>query len=367
MEINKSGARFSAIVKIGEDLKEESLKTGEAFLHLNRGINQVVGIDLSEIIPMIDFNTHEIRNYARSKGMPGLIKAINAEYFNYLASFDDIFITAGGMHALALTFQTLACTQIWSLSFYWGAYANSIKISGKEHHTYDSFSEIIENPSKFKGAALIICDPNNPTGSKTDDRLLFKVLDILQAQDTVVIWDGPYRRVFYENNDTLYQQLLNYENVIITESFSKSIGLSGQRVGFVHCKDKGFNDELAIRLLYSGNGINAFGQVLVEKLLTTPQGRKSTVDFRRKTRNDIAENIHYLKGKKLLAEEFYEGETPLGIFVIIKKSFEELKEKHIGSVPLGFFTKRSDIDVQRYTRICVSVPQEEFKKYFDRF
>jgi aspartate/methionine/tyrosine aminotransferase len=366
MEINKSGAQFSAIVKIGEDLKDESLKTREDFLYLNRGINQVVGIDLSEIIPMIDFNTPEIRNYARSKGMPGLVKAINDEYFNNLASFDDIFITAGGMHALALTFQTLSCKQIYSLSFYWGAYTNSIKIAGKAHHTYDSFEEILVNPYKFEGAALIICDPNNPTGSKTDDRMLFKVLDLLKDQNTVVIWDGPYRRVFYEQDDTLYQKLLNYENVIITESFSKSIGLSGQRVGFVHCKDQDFKDEFAIRLLYSGNGINSFGQILVEKLLTTPEGKKAAINFRRKTQADIAANILYLKKKGLLAEAIYKDEIPLGIFVIINKSFDELKEKHIGSVPFGFFTKRNDLDVERYTRICVSVPKEEFARYFDR-
>jgi aspartate/methionine/tyrosine aminotransferase len=365
MDILKSGARFSAIVKIGEDLKEESLKTGKEYLYLNRGINQVVGIDLSEIIPMINFNTPEIRNYARSKGSPGLIHAINEEYFGNKASADHIFITGGGMHALALTFQTLAYHNVFSLSFYWGAYTNSIKIAGKEQLFYDSFDDIIRNPEKFNHAALIICDPNNPTGCKTDDNKLFEVLDVFSGQDTIVIWDGPYRRVFYENDDTLYQNLLNYDNVIITDSFSKSIGLSGQRIGFVHCKDQDFNEEFAIRLLYSGNGINAFGQMLVEKILSTTEGKKAAQEFRRKTKADISQNILFLKQNGLLADEFYQNESPLGIFVIIKNSFEELKEKNIGSVPLGFFTKRSDIDVDKYTRICISVPSEDFKTFIE--
>jgi aspartate/methionine/tyrosine aminotransferase len=366
MDILRSGARFSAIVKIGEELKEESLKTGKEYLYLNRGINQVVGIDLWEIIPMINFNTPEIRNYARSKGSPGLINAINQEYFGNKACADHIFITGGGMQALALTFQTLAYQNVFSLSFYWGAYTNTIKIAGKEQRFYDSFDTIIHNPEKFNHAALIICDPNNPTGCKADDKKLFEVLDVLSAQETIVIWDGPYRRVFYENDDPLYQNLLNYNNVIITDSFSKSIGLSGQRIGFVHCKNQEFNEEFAIRLLYSGNGINAFGQLLVEKILTTPEGKKAAQEFRCKTKADIAQNILFLEENGLLADEFYQNESPLGIFVIIKKSFEELKDKNIGSVPLSFFTKRSDIDVNKYSRICVSVPKEDFKTYLEK-
>ncbi len=366
MDVNKSGARFSAIVKIGEDLKSQSLKTGEEFLYLNRGVNQVVGIDLSEIIPTIDFNSVEIQHYAHSKGSKGLRKAINDEYFGGKTSDENIYITAGGMHALALTFQTLGYQKIFSLSFYWGAYTNSIKIAGREHHYYDSFDEIIANPEKFNHAALIICDPNNPTGSKTDDEKLYKTIDILSKQDTVVIWDGPYRRVFMENDDVLYQNLLNYENLVVTDSFSKSVGLSGQRIGFVHCKNQEFNEELAIRLLFSGNGVNTFGQILVEKILSTPQGKKAGLNFRNKTKNDIAENIDLVRQKGLLAEEFYGSDKPTGIFVIVNKSYEELLENKIGSVPLNYFTKRTDIDVNKYSRICVSVPKESFKKYIEK-
>ena len=214
---------------------------------------------------------------------------------------------------------------------------------------------------------MIICDPNNPTGSKTNDAELFDVLDILAGQNTVVIWDGPYRRIFRNRSDMLYQGLLQYNNVIITESFSKSIGLSGQRIGFMHTVNKELQDEFAVRLLYSGNGINAFAQILVEKILTTEEGKKASADFKKKTTEDIAENIRLLKEKGILAEEFYNGAVPYGIFVIVNKSYDELKAKKIGSVPLNYFTKRTDINVDTYTRICVSVPKEDFKKFFEEF
>ncbi|NPA67072.1 MAG: pyridoxal phosphate-dependent aminotransferase [Chlorobi bacterium] len=367
MKIIKSGAKFSAIVKIGEDLREESKKTGKEFLYLNRGINQVVNIDLSKIIPMIDFNSSALQYYPHSKGMPALRAAINKEFFAGKTSGDNIFVTAGGMNALALVFQTLAVETVYTHSLYWGAYTNALKIAGKKQEFYADFNFLKSNYKTFDNAAVIICDPSNPSGSKADDKELFEILDLLGSQNTTVIWDSPYRRLFFDNTDSLYQKLLGYGNVIITESFSKSIGLSGQRIGFMHCKNTGFNEEFAVRLLYSGNGINAFAQILVEKILSTPEGKKAAYDFKKKTVADITENIKLLKDKKLLAEEFYESGTPVGIFVIVNKSFDELKERNIGSVPLSYFTKRNDIDTEKYSRICVSVPKDDFKRFFERF
>ncbi len=367
MKINKSGAKFSAIVKIGEDLREESRKTGKEFLYLNRGINQVVNINLSEIIPMIDFNSSALQYYPHSKGILALRTAINKEFFAGKTSDDNIFITAGGMNALALVFQTLEVETVYTHSLYWGAYTNALKIAEKKQEFYADFNFLKSNYKTFDNTAVIICDPSNPSGSKADDEELFEILNLLGSQNTTVIWDSPYRRLFFDNTDTLYQKLLEYDNVIITESFSKSIGLSGQRIGFMYCKNADFNQEFTVRLLYSGNGINAFAQILVEKILSTPEGQKAAADFKKKTVADITENIKLLKGKNLLAEEFYEPETPVGIFVIINKSFDELKEKNIGSVPLSYFTKRKDIDVENYSRICVSVPKDNFKYFFDTF
>ncbi len=364
MKILESGAKFSAIVKISEDLKELSRETGDEFLYLNRGINQVINIDLSEIIPSISFNSNSLQYYPHSKGMLPLRKAINEEFFGKKASVENIYITSGGMNSLSLVFQTLDIANVYTHSFYWGAYTNALKIAGKQQLFYNDFEYLKENYKDFNNSAIIICDPNNPTGSKANDEDLIEIIDLFSKQNTTVIWDGPYRRLFYDETDTLYQELLKYNNVIITESFSKSIGLSGQRIGFMHSNNKAFNDEFAVRLLYSGNGINAFAQLLVEKILTTPEGKKAASDFKQETTEAIAENISLLKQKKLLPKEFYKEETPVGIFVIVNKTFEELKENKIGSVPLNYFTKRTDIDVEKYSRICVSVPKEKFQEFF---
>ena len=136
MKINKSGAKFSAIVQIGQDLREQSKMTDNEYLFLNRGINQVENIDLSELIPFIDFNSDSIQHYPHSKGLLSLRKAINNEFFGGKTNKENIFITGGGMHALYLVFQSLGIKKVFSHSFYWGAYANVLKIAEKEHLFY---------------------------------------------------------------------------------------------------------------------------------------------------------------------------------------------------------------------------------------
>ncbi len=366
MKINKSTAKYSAIVGIGENLKKKSIETGEEYLFLNRGINQVVNIDLSEIIPMLDFNSAKMQYYPNNKGLPELTEAINKTYFGDKTKTENIFITAGGMNALYLTYRTLDVKKVFTPAFFWGAYTNLFKICKIPHEYYESYNELYENPEKFKNSSIIICDPNNPLGDKFDDEKLIETVGLLEKHNVTVVWDGPYRKLFYDETDNIYERLLEFDNLIITDSFSKSVGLSGQRLGFMHSKNAEFNEEFSIRLLFSGNGINMFAQWAVERILTTPEGKKAALNFRTKTVLDIAKNIEFLKNHGFLAEEFYKDSSPLGIFVIINLNYEQLLEYNIGSVPLNYFTLKKNIDTNKYARICVSVPNEKFEYFFKK-
>ena len=274
MKIKDTGAKYSAIVGIGEQLKKRSEETGQEFLYLNRGINAVVNIDLSEIIPLIDFNSNTIQVYPPNSGILELKKAINNVYFHGNTYPENIFITNGGMNALDLIIRTIDVNNIFIAEYFWGAYKNIMKINSTNFQTYFGLKNIQSNIDELKNNAIIICDPNNPLGTKLDDNELIEAVDILDRNNVTIIWDSPYRRLFMDENDKMYNTLLNYKNVIITDSFSKSIGLSGQRIGFVHSQDKEFNKQFNINLLYNTNGINAFSQILVEKILTTKQGKK---------------------------------------------------------------------------------------------
>lgn len=76
MRINLSKATFSSIVGIGQKVKKAAKETGNHYLELNRGVNSVVGIDLTEIQKLIDFNSKEFQLYAPNLGIDSLRKSI---------------------------------------------------------------------------------------------------------------------------------------------------------------------------------------------------------------------------------------------------------------------------------------------------
>lgn len=374
MEIKKSGATFSSIVGIGAKVKKLSDETGQEYLFLNRGVNAVCTIDLSEVIKQIDFNSVRVQVYPPNKGTVELRQAINEEYFKGKADIENIAITPGGMPAIDMPIQILKLDTVYFSKFFWGSYAKMCTIRGVQSDTFEDLESFVNTvkelrkteEGKAKRLATLICDPNNPIGDKMDDTAMFGYIKQLSDLGVVVIFDSPYRKIFYGSEDTMFEELMKLENVIIAESFSKAMGLSGQRIGFLHCSNKEFVEELNIRLLYSFNGVNAFAQELVLKLLTTPEGKKACADFKRKTVEDITKNIKYLHDNGLLVEKLYTKSKPVGIFTVINVSEEELLKNRIGSVSMVYFTNNKNDEAKATSRICVSVPHEKFVNYFDK-
>ncbi len=366
MIVKNSGARLSSIVGIGEKIKELSAKNGKEYLFLNRGINSVCNIDLREVVKSIDFNSDTLQTYPPGKGRKPLRDAINQEYFNGKTNSENIFITGGGMAGLDLVFQTLNINSVLMPQYHWGSYNHILKIRGINGKYYDSLKELAKIAGNIKDSAVIIGDPGNPLGEKQPDTTILEIIATLNDFNIPVIFDSPYRRVFYDNYDKFYEILLAFDNTIIVESFSKSIGLSGQRIGFIHTVNQEFKNEVEIRLMYATNGINAFSQILVEKLLITPEGKRAVSDFKKITVANIEKNMHFLKEKKLLAEQFYNSNLPVGIFAIVNKSEEDLLDKEIGSVSLAYFTKVNKEEAAKFSRICVSMPHEKFKAFLGK-
>ena len=366
MEINKSGATYSKITAIGEKVRKLEKDSGKKYLYLNQGVNAVCNINLTEVVKLIDFNSRDIQVYPPMKGRPILKQALNNDYFNGKSNPDNIIITGGGMSGLDLVFQTISVEKFYLPVYFWGSYMNIITTRNLQSDYYENLSEIEKNITNYKNSAVVICDPNNPIGDKYNDEKLIALIKKLNDNKVIVIIDSPYRKVFY-NDDKFYQEIGLLENVILIESFSKSIGLSGQRIGFVHSVNTDLMTELSIRLMYSTNGINGFAQLLVEKIFTTNEGKKASQDFKQTTTSDIKKNIDFLRKKGFIAEDFFTDTEPRGIFTIVNLSEEELLKHRIASVSLSFFTRKYKEKASAYSRICVSVPHNNLIAFFEKF
>ena len=364
MRINLSKATFSSIVGIGQKVKKAAKETGEEYLELNRGVNSVVGIDLTEVKKLIDFNSKEFQLYAPNLGIEELRKTIAKEYFpQYVEDNANISkyisITPGGMPALDLIIQTLNVDNIYFPQFYWGSYSKMATIRNKPFSFYDSL-DYFDLEHLNENTCIFICDPLNPTGMKLDDDYLCEKIHEIADTGAIVIFDSPYRKLFYSDN--FFEKIL-HPNVIIAESFSKWIGLPGARLGFIFSMNKEFNDELNIRLLYEFNGVSSPSQILVNTILSTVQGKTAVKNFQEETVEHIFNNIEYLRENKLLVDEIYDGENPMGIFAIINKSEDYLFQHKIGAVGLDKFVYHDKDTWSSYSRICVSVQHKLFKKF----
>lgn len=363
MKIIKSNASFSSIVGIGQKVKKASVDSGQEYLELNRGVNNVVTIDLTGVMHHINSNSKNFQNYAPNKGLESLRRVIISEYFpTKIDKQDNISITPGGMPALDLILQILDVETFYFPQFYWGSYSKMAQIRKRNYNFYDDLQELSNKTSSLD--CVFICDPNNPTGIKMDDNLLYKAIKDITNTGATVIFDCPYRKLFYD--DDFFDRITNLKNVIVTESFSKWLGLSGLRLGFIWSDNQEFNQELNIRLLYEFNSVSSPSQLIVQYAMESMVGKIAIRDFKNITVENISKNIQYLSEKKLLANEIYNVNKPIGIFAVVNKSEDYLFNNKIGAVGLDKFTQKEKEIWSKFSRICVSVSNEKFIEFFDK-
>ena len=98
----------------------------------------------------------------------------------------------------------------------------------------DAFEGLLTARTK----AVIINSPNNPTGVVYSEDTLGKLADILRAKqkefgvDIYLISDEPYRELVYTDKKVPFVTSY-YENAIVGYSYSKSLSLAGERIGYL--------------------------------------------------------------------------------------------------------------------------------------
>jgi aspartate aminotransferase len=103
-----------------------------------------------------------------------------------------------------------------------------VKVRGIITHFYEGYQipEECEFPEKVK--AIVVCNPNNPTGAVFDTKVLDNLVAKAKRKGIWVISDESYRELRF---DGATPQTLLSENVIVVDSVSKRYGLCGSRVG----------------------------------------------------------------------------------------------------------------------------------------
>jgi aspartate aminotransferase len=195
----------------------------------------------------------KVLSYGPAQGFLELRQAI-ADYFvayNIPLSSENVIITLGGSEAIHFSFSVVADPGqeiIIPEPFYtnYNGYASfaDVKISPLTLRVEDGFrlppTEEIEARITPKTRAILLCSPNNPTGTVYTPKELERVISIVQKHDLYLIGDEVYKEFVYDGGS--HKSLLEYEEVkdrvIVVDSISKRFSSCGARIGAVITRNK---------------------------------------------------------------------------------------------------------------------------------
>jgi len=161
----------------------------------------------------------------------------------------EIIVTAGSIEALTATFLTILSPndEVILLSPSYVSYLQSILIA-KGHPVYVSLNEAdgwsididkINKAITNKTKAILICNPNNPTGTVYSKKDLLSLANIAEQNNLIIITDEVYKDFIFdkETRETYFsiaEESKYRDRIVRIYSFSKAYAMTGWRVGYLH-------------------------------------------------------------------------------------------------------------------------------------
>lgn len=298
------------------------------------------------------------------------------EAFGFDTQAKYIYMTTGAAAALTITLTALAEEEDEVIAFapFFPEYRVFVEKTGAKFVAVNSAEKTFQIDSEALAAAVnvhtkavIVNSPNNPTGVVLTQESIQALCRVLEEKARTyghpiyLIADEPYRELVYGDAQVPYLPLY-YKNTIVCYSFSKSLSLPGERIGYIHVSPKAEGADMVFDAV-CGAG-RALGYVcapsLFQQLAKACLGK--TVDL-----------SVYDENRKLLYDSLtqygLEAVYPDGAFYLFLKSpesdanafCEKAKQLDLLLVPADSF------GYPGYARISYCVPTEQIKRSLPAF
>ena len=219
----------------------------------------------------------------------------------------NIIMTVGAAGGLNVIFKTLLNPgdEVIAFAPYFGeyrSYTNNydgvlVEIS-PDTETFQPRLQEFEQKITPKTKAVIVNTPNNPTGVVYSEATIQKMAAIMEAKqkeygtDIYLISDEPYRELVYDGAEVPYLTKF-YDNTIVGYSYSKSLSLPGERIGYLVIPDEVTDSEevqsaanVATRIL---GFVNA--PTLQQKVVAKCLNEKTDISFYNRNREALYEGL----------------------------------------------------------------------------
>lgn len=192
----------------------------------------------------------ELHGYSPSLGITSVREAIAASLekrYGIPYRKEHIFMASGAAGALSHAFRlvTVPGDEILTFAPFFPEYHPYVDLTGAvlkvvppNTETFQINFEAFREMLTDKVMAVLINTPNNPSGIVYSTATIQKLADILREKsaeyghDIYLISDEPYREIVFEGVDAPCVSAF-YDNTIMCYSFSKSLSLPGERIGYV--------------------------------------------------------------------------------------------------------------------------------------
>lgn len=288
---------------------DEAKKRGVKVYHLNIGQPDIATpVDAMNIMKNTDIKVVE---YSHSAGILSYRKKLVDYYkrFNINITENEIIVTNGGSEGILFAF--MCCLDpgdevIIPEPFYanYNGFANEAGVvvkpipssimDGFALPPIDEFEKLITPKTK----AILICNPNNPTGYLYSKEELQTLSNIIKKHDLFLLSDEVYREFCYDGNEHFSaMNLLDIQqNVVLLDSVSKRYSACGARIGTFITKNVDLYNT-AMKFAQARLSPPTFGQILSEAAIDTPQSYFDEVlNEYVARRNVVVEAINNMEG-----------------------------------------------------------------------
>lgn len=288
---------------------DEAKKRGIKVYHLNIGQPDIE--TPANVLEKIRNTDLKVIEYSHSAGILSYRKKL-AEYYLRMGidvNPEQMIVTTGGSEGIL--FALLTCLNpgdeiIIPEPFYANyngfAIAAGVVIKPIASYIDDGFGlppmSAFEEAITPRTKAIMICNPNNPTGYLYSKKELGLLRNIVQKHDLYLFSDEVYREFCYDGNE--HYSVMNLEgidqNVVLLDSISKRYSACGVRIGVMISKNK---EIMATAMKFAQARLSppTFGQIAGEEAVNTPASYLVGVleEYVRR-RNIVVESINKMEG-----------------------------------------------------------------------
>ncbi|HGC8335070.1 TPA: pyridoxal phosphate-dependent aminotransferase [Streptococcus agalactiae] len=265
---------------------------GEKILRLNTGNPAAFGFEApDEVIRDLITNARESEGYSDSKGIFSARKAVMQYYQlqNIHVDMDDIYIVNGVSEGISMSMQALLDNDdevlvpmpdypLWTACVSLAG-GNAVHyICDEEANWYPDIDDI-KSKITSKTKAIVLINPNNPTGAVYPREILQEIVDIARQNDLIIFSDEVYDRLVMDEMEHIpIASIAEDIFTVILSGLSKSHRICGFRVGWMVLSGPRQHVKGYIEGLNMLANMRLCSNVLAQQVIQTSLGGQQSID-----------------------------------------------------------------------------------------